>query len=168
MGSFILRHPGLVLKAIGNMISITKIFRFEAGHAILGYQGKCGDIHGHSYELHVTVRTAAEAFPESTGFIIDFKELKGIVTTAIIDKMDHMVLLSRKYIEVNKEAKAFKNVIVLDTEPTAENILLLISKKLVDRLPSHIQLYGLKLFETRDSYAEWKNEFTRNKYYSSL
>jgi 6-pyruvoyltetrahydropterin/6-carboxytetrahydropterin synthase len=150
------------------MISITKIFRFEAGHAILGYQGKCAGIHGHSYELHVTVRTLSELEALSQGFVFDFKELKAIVVAAIIDKMDHMVLLSRKYIDANKEARAFKNVIVLDSEPTAENLLLLISKKLADRLPPHIQLCSLKLFETRDSYAEWKNEYSSNKYYSSL
>jgi 6-pyruvoyltetrahydropterin/6-carboxytetrahydropterin synthase len=150
------------------MISITKIFRFEAGHAILGYHGKCAGIHGHSYELHVTVRASSEVTALTQGFIFDFKELKAIVVAAIIDKMDHMVLLSKKYVEANKEARAFKNVIVLDAEPTTENLLLLISKKLSDRLPPHIQLGGLKLFETRDSYAEWKNEYTSNKYYSSL
>jgi 6-pyruvoyltetrahydropterin/6-carboxytetrahydropterin synthase len=37
------------------MISITKIFRFETAHAIFGYEGPCAHIHGHSYELHVSV-----------------------------------------------------------------------------------------------------------------
>ena len=40
------------------MITITKIFRFEAAHAIHGYPGACANLHGHSYELHVRVAGA--------------------------------------------------------------------------------------------------------------
>jgi 6-pyruvoyltetrahydropterin/6-carboxytetrahydropterin synthase len=152
----------------GYMISVTKIFRFEAAHAIFGYQGKCSGIHGHSYELHVTVRAASQSFLEPAGFIIDFKELKTIVVKTIIDNMDHMVLLSKKYIEQHKEAKAMNNIIVLESEPSVENLLLFIIEQLAENFPPHIQLTGLKLFETKDSYAQWKSEYTSNKYFSSL
>ena len=37
------------------MLLLTKIFDFETAHAIDGYNGMCKNIHGHSYELHVTV-----------------------------------------------------------------------------------------------------------------
>ena len=37
------------------MLKLTKIFHFEMAHAIHGYAGACKHIHGHSYELHVTV-----------------------------------------------------------------------------------------------------------------
>ena len=36
-------------------IRITKQFSFETGHALYGYDGKCKNIHGHSYQLFVTV-----------------------------------------------------------------------------------------------------------------
>ena len=36
-------------------IRITKKFTFEAGHALYGHNGKCKNIHGHSYKLSVTV-----------------------------------------------------------------------------------------------------------------
>ena len=36
-------------------IRITKQFTFEAGHALYGYDGKCKNLHGHSYKLFVTV-----------------------------------------------------------------------------------------------------------------
>ena len=35
-------------------IRITKTFDFEAAHALDGYEGKCKDIHGHSYHLETT------------------------------------------------------------------------------------------------------------------
>ena len=36
-------------------IRITKQFSFETGHALYGYDGKCKNVHGHSYRLDVTV-----------------------------------------------------------------------------------------------------------------
>ena len=36
-------------------IRITKKFRFEAAHALYGYDGKCKNIHGHNYKLFVTI-----------------------------------------------------------------------------------------------------------------
>ena len=36
-------------------IRITKQFSFETGHALFGYDGKCKNVHGHSYKLSVTV-----------------------------------------------------------------------------------------------------------------
>ena len=36
-------------------IRITKKFRFEAAHALYGYDGKCKNIHGHNYNLFVTI-----------------------------------------------------------------------------------------------------------------
>ena len=38
-----------------SIIRITKEFRYEGAHALLGYDGKCRHIHGHSYILYVTV-----------------------------------------------------------------------------------------------------------------
>jgi 6-pyruvoyltetrahydropterin/6-carboxytetrahydropterin synthase len=40
-------------------------------------------------------------------------------------------------------------------EPTTENMLVFIQKELSASFPAHIQLFSLKLWETRDSYAEW-------------
>ena len=39
-----------------SLIRITKKFDFETGHALYGYDGKCKNIHGHSYKLFVTVQ----------------------------------------------------------------------------------------------------------------
>jgi 6-pyruvoyltetrahydropterin/6-carboxytetrahydropterin synthase len=63
------------------MLQLTKIFHFEMGHAIYGYTGICKNIHGHSYELHVTVSAEEEKqdYIASPGFIIDFKEIKKLL-----------------------------------------------------------------------------------------
>ncbi len=139
------------------MISLTKIFRFEAAHAIYGYPGSCSHIHGHSYELHVTVaaRRKNDHYIPAPGMIIDLKELKKIISEAVIERFDHKLLLSNEYIEgtpVNIPADEF---ILFDAEPTVENLLFYIQSKIIKSLPGSIKLLFMKLYETRDSYAEW-------------
>jgi len=139
------------------MISITKVFRFEAAHAIQGYSGSCKNIHGHSYELHVAVKAQVnnDDYVNGLGIIFDFKELKTIVQSTIINAWDHKLLLSRSYLNTNEQFSSTEEVVVFDVEPTAENMLIFARDQISKSLPDHIQLYSLKLWETRDSYAEW-------------
>jgi 6-pyruvoyltetrahydropterin/6-carboxytetrahydropterin synthase len=139
------------------MITITKIFRFETAHAIYGYQGPCAHIHGHSYELHV--RVAAEeneaGYIGGTGIIIDFKDLKALVQTAVIKKLDHKLVLSKEYLAATTNSFANQELVIFDAEPTAENLLIYIRKEIQNLFPQNIRLRSLTLWETRDSYAEW-------------
>ncbi len=86
------------------MISITKIFRFEAAHAIHHYQGSCKNIHGHSYELHVTVKAKEPTggYVEGLGIILDFKELKTLVKSHVVTELDHKLILSKAYLAEHK------------------------------------------------------------------
>lgn len=140
-----------------DMLRVTKIFRFETAHAIHGYNGSCRNIHGHSYELHVTVQQQyhEDEFLPAPGFVIDFKELKRMVHFAVIDRFDHCIILSEDYLETHPFLRSLPNLEVWEAEPTAENILLYIKNKLVQQLPEDVRLHELKLYETADSYAEW-------------
>ncbi len=139
------------------MLRITKIIRFETAHAIKGYEGACKNIHGHSYELHVTVsgNHVTDDYIGGTGFIIDFKDLKSLIRSRIIDLLDHALVLSQAYLEMHPEWKKADNLVLWDAEPTAENILLYIRRELAAALPAGISLQALKLYETAGSYAEW-------------
>jgi 6-pyruvoyltetrahydropterin/6-carboxytetrahydropterin synthase len=150
---------GMLWNAV-NMIVVTKIFRFEMAHAILGYNGKCKNIHGHSYELHATVSSQqpAEKYFPSPGFVIDFKDLKKIVNAHVIDRMDHKLLLSKEYIAERCKDLQFENLVIFEAEPTAENLLVFIAEKLQQVLPAVTKLRKLKLYETEDSYAEWLSD----------
>ena len=141
------------------MIQLTKIFHFEMAHALFGYKGACKNIHGHSYELHVSVTSGKvdDEYIPADGIIFDFKELKRIVCTTIIDKFDHRLVLSGNYIEKNPPVPFMDNICILDAEPTAENLLIFMKKNISAALPAGIKLAGLKLYETKDSYAEWSN-----------
>ena len=139
------------------MIQITKIFRFEMAHAIYGYAGKCKNIHGHSYVLHVTVAGISDEnhFISAPGFIIDFKQLKKIVNETVIHKLDHQLVLSNEYVQSNELLQRQENIFLWKMEPSAENMLIYIKESLQSVFPTEIRLIKLKLFETADSYAEW-------------
>ena len=140
------------------MLSLTKIFHFEAAHAIYGYNGACARLHGHSYELHVSVgaKSDIQNYIEDTGMIIDLRILKKLVQGALLSELDHKTILSGKYISTTNSHIAPEDLVIFPAEPTVENMLLYIKRKLEEVLPQNIQLISLKLYETKDSLAEWK------------
>lgn len=141
------------------MLSLTKIFHFEMAHAIHGYPGACKNIHGHSYELHVTVTAKAHHpnYIPAPGFILDFKTLKQLVSGAIVQLLDHKLVLSQAFLDNYPALLSQENLVIWEAEPTAENLLIYIREVLLKKLPPGIQLVKLKLYETKDSYAEWVN-----------
>lgn len=131
-------------------------------HAIHGYSGACKNVHGHSYELYVSVSSAISNtdYIPAPGFLIDFKEIKKMVTESVINKMDHRLLLSEEFLKENKSFSVAENLVIFEAEPTAENLLIYIRNILKKQLPENIRLIHLKLFETKDSYAEWTDSLT--------
>ena len=141
-------------------IRITKRFSFEAGHALYGYDGKCKNLHGHSYKLSVTVigTPITDKTNPKFGMVIDFTDLKRIVTEEIVDKFDHATIFNKNTPHV-KLAKTLKdeghNVLLVDYQPTTECMVTDFARKITKRLPINLNLHSLKLQETESSYAEW-------------
>lgn len=144
------------------MFYLTKIFHFEAAHALVGYDGKCRNIHGHSYELRVTVKGMPINEPDNpkNGMVIDFHDLKSIVNQEVVDKLDHSFIIGNNmpkgFVELTK--KNFDKVIELPYQPTTENMLADFARRIKSRLPQNVELYSVTLQETRDSIAEWREE----------
>ena len=145
---------------MSNHIRITKQFTFETGHALYGYDGKCKNVHGHSYKLSVTV--IGTPITDNTnvkfGMVIDFSDLKKIVKEEIVNVFDHATVFNKNtpHVELAKELKdRGHNVLLVDYQPTSERMVSDCSKKIKKRLPSHISLHSLKLQETDTSFAEW-------------
>ena len=80
-----------------NKIRITKSFNFETAHALYGYDGKCKNIHGHSYKLYVTVIGIPISEPNHVkyGMVIDFGDLKKIVREEVVDVFDHATIFNK-------------------------------------------------------------------------
>lgn len=141
-------------------IRITKQFSFETGHALYGYDGKCKNVHGHSYKLSVTVigTPINDLNNVKFGMVIDFSDLKKIVREEIVDVFDHATVFNKNtpHVELAQELKnRGHHVILVDYQPTSENMVIDFAKKIQDRLPNNIQLHSLKLQETESSFAEW-------------
>ena len=79
-----------------SFIRITKQFSFETGHALYGYDGKCKNVHGHSYKLSVTVigKPIADKNNVKYGMVIDFSDLKQIVKEDIVNVFDHATVFA--------------------------------------------------------------------------
>ena len=120
------------------MLTVTKIFKFEAAHWLPFYDGACHNLHGHSYKLEVTVTGEVKENVKNPqcGMIIDFSVLKGIVEEKIIRRFDH------------------SNLNDFFSNPTAENMVEYFAESINMALPTNIVLVSIKLWETDSSYAE--------------
>ena len=144
-------------------IRITKQFSFETGHALYGYDGKCKNVHGHSYKLSVTVigKPISDNTNVKYGMVIDFSDLKKIVKSEIVDVFDHATVFNKNtpHVELAKELEQRgHNILLVDYQPTSEMMVIDFSKKIKKHLPENIKLHSIKLQETETSFAEWYAE----------
>ena len=141
-------------------IRITKQFSFETAHALHGYDGKCKNIHGHSYKLFVTVLGAPILDPldPKYGMVMDFGDLKNIVKEEIVDVFDHATIFNKNtpHLDLGEQLiQLGHHILLLDYQPTTEMMVIDFAQKISKRLPENIQLHSLKLRETESSFAEW-------------
>ncbi|MCQ2297726.1 MAG: 6-carboxytetrahydropterin synthase [Bacteroidales bacterium] len=134
-------------------LRLTKEFSFDMAHALTGYDGKCRNIHGHTYHLFVTVEGEPlddQASPKD-GMVVDFNQLKQIVNDKIVEPFDHALVLSRTTpLPTDMDTK----LIITDWQPTSENLIIHFSKILLTEFPENVRLHSLKLYETETSCAE--------------
>ena len=146
-----------------NKIRVTKSFNFETAHALYGYDGKCKNIHGHSYKLFVTVKGTPiqDNSNPKFGMVIDFGDIKKIVKSEVVDRFDHAILLNvnspHKELGENLMEEGHK-VIFTEYQPSCENMLINMVELIRPKLNSSVELQSIRLHETETSYAEWLAE----------
>jgi 6-pyruvoyltetrahydropterin/6-carboxytetrahydropterin synthase len=144
---------------MSQVIRLTREFNFEMAHVLRNYDGPCRNVHGHSYRLFVTVAGIPVSDPASpkNGMVIDFTDLKNIVLQEIIRLFDHAVAVSSDFDseKIEMMGKTFGNMVLLDYQPTCENMVADFAGRIRKHLPPGIVLHSLKLYETAKSYAEW-------------
>ena len=143
------------------MIRLTKIFHFDMAHVLKDYDGPCRNIHGHSYELRVMVKGEPICDPNNpkNGMVMDLHDLKCLVNDNIVSKLDHAFVLSSAmpadFIAIVQ--RDFEKVVVVDYQPTSENLILDMVETLQNVLPQDVTLHSIRLQETPGSYVEWEN-----------
>jgi 6-pyruvoyltetrahydropterin/6-carboxytetrahydropterin synthase len=105
--------------------------------------GKCANKngHGHNYTLEVTV---AGNVDETSGFVVDLKQLKEVMEREVVNVYDHRHL--------NKEVPEFAKAI-----PTTENIAIAVWKRLEGKI-SGAKLYRVRVYEMPDLFADYYGE----------
>ena len=120
-------------------IRITKEFDFEAAHALDGYNGKCKDIHGHSYHLEMTFigTPKSDLGLSDCGMVVDFGDIKKLVNTYIISNLDHTLMLPGTLSElgIDHQKPMFERLMMVNFQPSCENLLIYISEELKKVLP---------------------------------
>ena len=143
-------------------IRVTKEFSFEMAHALWNYDGACSNIHGHSYNLRVTLigEPLADKNNPKKGMVVDFGDIKKWVKSSVIDVFDHALLISKDVdvSAVSVTEQMFKRLRIMEFQPTCENILIYIAGEIKEKLPDNIKLHSLRLRETGTSFAEWYAE----------
>jgi 6-pyruvoyltetrahydropterin/6-carboxytetrahydropterin synthase len=141
------------------VVRISKEFNFDMAHALLGYDGLCKNIHGHSYTLVVTVTGIPVSDTDSpkVGMLIDFKDLKTIIKEHIIDIYDHSLVLNGETPQdvIGILQKHYDKIVLRDYQPTTEHMIADMAGQIGSLLPASLKLFSLKLRETPTSYAEW-------------
>ena len=119
-------------------VLISKEFTFDSAHHLHAYDGKCQNLHGHTYKLQVIMNGK----PDYRGIVIDFAEIKRMTKERIINRLDH------KYL----------NEVLPLMNTTAENMVVWIYEELnqallEEGLAPNIKLEEVRLWETPTSYA---------------
>jgi 6-pyruvoyltetrahydropterin/6-carboxytetrahydropterin synthase len=144
---------------MNSTIRVTREFSFEMAHVLRNYDGPCRNVHGHSYRLFVTISGTPVSDNDNpkNGMVIDFTELKNIVLKKIVNQFDHSVIVSKDFDREKMEmmSKTFGNTVIVEYQPTCENLITDFAARLKNEMPQGIRLHSLKLYETAKSFADW-------------
>lgn len=133
------------LKYHHRRVAVTKEFTFDAAHHLHCYDGKCKNLHGHTYKLVITI----SGYVNEIGIAVDFSDIKKIYNETIKKKLDHRYL----------------NEVLPKMNTTAENMIVWIWEQIDARLEEDglkklgTRIEELVLYETPTSYATLKREW---------
>lgn len=138
------------------------MYDFEMAHVLKNYDGPCRNIHGHSYKLFVTVTgiPIEDVSSPKKGMVMDFKDLKAIVKSHIVDRFDHALVISSETDQemIDGMQKHMEKLIIVDYQPTSENLVADFAGIIQTHLPANVKLHNIRLWETATSYSEWYAE----------
>jgi len=118
------------------------IDHFDAAHRLLQYQGKCANLHGHTWVVEVGIDIDIRQIT-SVGFAIDFGDLK-LIVKSVLEEYDHAFLVNRA--DPICANMGFTRLIQLDVNPTAEMLAIQILKDLRQELRER-ELTGVTVAE---------------------
>jgi 6-pyruvoyltetrahydropterin/6-carboxytetrahydropterin synthase len=136
------------------MTTVTKTVRFDAAHVLTNHEGRCKNLHGHTYRVDVSV-SCGDGMPGD--MVMDFKELKRIANETICDRFDHAFMYNtaspgETEIAAVVERNGMRTV-PIPFRSTAENLAKLFFAELEKKIAG---LSSVRVWETQDSSAEYR------------
>lgn len=137
------------------MYTLTKDFRFEAAHRLgKGYEGKCKNIHGHSWNGKISIKKGAL---DKFDMAIDFTDMKRI-TKSIEDFFDHTLMVYKEDEELISLCKKQKwAIIVMDANPTCEALAKMIHDNICKEHHVHSPDLSVTINETCTTSCTYEN-----------
>ena len=133
-------------------MTVTKDLTFDAAHMLTGYEGRCRNLHGHTYHLFVE----AHGDLNDEGMVVDFKLLKEYMTSVVSDRFDHAFMYCTQSPVECSIAKVLESegmrTVPLPFRTTAENL----AKYFFEQLSAHVGVSAVRLMETPTSSAEYR------------
>jgi 6-pyruvoyltetrahydropterin/6-carboxytetrahydropterin synthase len=132
------------------MYQVTREIDFCYGHRLLNYGGKCKYLHGHNGRAVITIEAADL---DERGMVLDFSDIKRVVSDWIEKHLDHRMILRRDDPAVPFLEKLGEPMHLIEVNPTAENIARLIH----DFTASHgFPIVETRLWETPRCFATYR------------
>lgn len=130
----------------------------DAAHFLAGYQGKCGNIHGHRWR--VLARIGGETLKDdeqSRGMLVDFGQLKEDLKQEV-DYFDHSFIIEKNTLKPETVKALLAEEFLLrevDFRPTAENFAAYFYKKMTTR---GYEVKEITVYETPNNCAVYSEE----------
>ncbi|PSJ79852.1 6-carboxytetrahydropterin synthase QueD [Neisseria iguanae] len=138
-------------------MKITKIFSFDSSHMLDGHDGKCQNLHGHTYKLEITVSDGLVQSGAKEGMVMDFTDLKAIVKQEITEPFDHAFIYDGRNERESQIAALLEGwnmkTLSLNCRTTAENMSMVMFERLKQ---AGLKVCSVKLWETPTSCTEYE------------
>lgn len=125
-------------------VLLSKEFTFDSAHHLHNYEGKCMNLHGHTYKVQLMM----SGVPDERGISIDFSDMKRIAQARIIGPLDHRYL----------------NEVLPPMNTTAENMVVWMYEQVHEALVEeglypNVRVEEVRLWETPTSFASITREW---------
>jgi 6-pyruvoyltetrahydropterin/6-carboxytetrahydropterin synthase len=116
----------------------------DTGHRIVGHEGKCARLHGHTYRFEIWLESLSLIDP---GFVVDFGHVKDI-----LNEWDHRTLIWDDD-PLHVHLRDIIGVIFVPWNPTAERMAGYTRQRIFDEFPQ-VTTAKVRVWETPKCYAE--------------
>ena len=139
------------------MFKISKEFSFDMAHLLDGHDGKCQNLHGHTYKLQVEIADTLHQCGAKKAMVIDFADLKAVVKKAVLEPLDHAFIYDENSDRESKIASLLQELnsktFGVPFRTTAEEMARFIFNRL--KYEEKLAVSAIRLWETPTSFCEY-------------